>query len=95
MSLTKFPLEDLIGEGIVREAEFRDKLNRFDFEPYRNKAVLIPWIHGVELPIWVYLMTAARLAPIAAVLSFGEVCAPTVLLQRQRIASEPPQTDTV
>lgn len=85
MSLIKFPLDDLVGTDIVREPEFREKLNRLDLEPYRDQAVLIPWIHGVELPIWVYLMTVARLAPVAAVLSFGEVCAPTVLLQRTRI----------
>lgn len=88
MSLLKFPLDDLVGTGIVREAEFRDKLNRLDLEPYRDQAVLIPWIHGVELPIWVYLMAAARLASVAAVLSFGEICAPTVLLQRSHIRTE-------
>jgi hypothetical protein len=89
MSLLKFPLDDLAGDGIVRETEFRDKLNQLDLEPYRNQAVLIPWIHGQELPIWVYLMATARLATVAAVLSFGEVCAPTVLLQRSRIGAEP------
>jgi hypothetical protein len=87
MSLISFPLDDLVGTGIVRETEFRDKLNRLDWEPYRDQAVLIPWIHGIELPIWVYLMTVARLASVAAVLSFGEVCAPTVLLQRARVKS--------
>lgn len=89
MSLIKFPLDDLVGTGIVREMEFRDKLNRLDWEPYRDQAVLIPWIHEAELPIWVYLMAAARLAPVAAVLSFGEVCAPTVLIQRSRVNSPP------
>ena len=88
MSLLKFPLDDLVGDAIVRETEFRDKLSRFDFEPYRNQAVLIPWIHGVELPIWVYLMVAARLSPVVAVLSFGEVCAPTVLMQSRRVGAE-------
>ena len=85
MSLIKFPLDDLIGSGLVREVEFREKLNRLDLEPYRHQAVLIPWIHEAELPIWVYLMTVARLASVAAVLSFGEICAPTVLLQRARV----------
>ena len=85
MSLIKFPLDDLVGTDMVREAEFREKLNRMDLEPYRDQAVLIPWLHGVELPIWVYLMTAAKLATVAAVLSFGEVCAPTVLVQRSHI----------
>jgi hypothetical protein len=90
MSLLTFPLDELIGTGIVRETEFRDKLNRLDLEPYRDQAVLIPWIHGVELPIWVYLMTVARLASVAAVLSFGEICSPTVLLQRARVKAESP-----
>lgn len=88
MSLIKFPLEDLVGNGLVRESEFRAKLNSLDWEPYRDRAVLVPWVHGRELPIWVYLMTVARLADVAAVLSFGEACAPTVLLQRKRIKNQ-------
>ena len=88
-NLIKFPLDELVGPGIVRETEFREKLNSFDFEPYRDQAVLVPWIHGVELPVWVYLMTVARLAPVAAVLSFGETCAPTVLIQRHRVDTNP------
>ena len=89
MGLIKFPLDEVAGTGIVREAEFRDRLNRLDLEPYRDQAVLIPWIHEMELPIWVYLMVVAKLASVAAVLSFGEVCAPTVLIQRARLNSPP------
>ena len=84
MSLLKFPLDDITGDGIVRESEFRQKLNEFDFEPYRDQAVLVPWVHGHELPVWVYLMAVAKLTPIAAVLSFGELCSPVTLSQRTR-----------
>lgn len=84
MSLVRFPLEDLLGAGMVREREFRARLDALDWEPYRGRAVLVPWIHDAELPIWVYLMTVARLANVAAVLSFGEACSPTVLLQNYR-----------
>ena len=84
MSLLKFPLDDLVGTGIVRESEFRQKLKEFNYEPYRDQAVLIPWIHGQELPVWVYLMAVAKLTPIAAVLSFGEACSPVTLSQRTR-----------
>lgn len=85
MSLVRFPLDDLTGAGMVREREFRAKLDALDWEVYRGRAVLLPWIHHCELPIWVYLMTTARLAKVAAVLSFGEACSPTVLIQNQRI----------
>lgn len=87
-SLLRFPLDELVGEPPVREREFRARLAAFDFEPYRDRAVLIPWVHGSELPVWAYLMVAARLASVAAVLSFGEVCSPTVLLQRNRVRGE-------
>lgn len=87
-SLLRFPLDELAGPPPVREREFRARLNAFDFEPYRDRAVLIPWIHGAELPLWVYLMAAARLANIAAVLSFGEACSPTVLIQRDRVRND-------
>jgi len=84
MSLLKFPLDDIVGNGLIREAEFRVKLNEVDLEPYRDQAVLIPWIHGQEIPIWVYLMAVAKLTPVAAVLSFGEVCSPVALSQRTK-----------
>jgi hypothetical protein len=86
--LKRFPLEDLLGTGPVRERDYRARLDAFDYAPYRDQAVLLPWIHQVELPIWVYLMATARLTEVAAVLSFGEECSPTVLCQRKRI--EPP-----
>ncbi len=84
MSLVKFPLENIIGDGMIRETEFRDKLNAMDLEPYRNRAVMIPWVHHMEIPIWVYLMAVAKLSSVAAVLSFGEACSPITLLQRTR-----------
>lgn len=84
MSLIKFPLEDIIGDGIIRESEFRARLSAFDFEPYRDQAVLIPWLHRQEIPLWVYLMVVAKLTPLAAVLSFGESCSPITLSQRTR-----------
>ena len=89
MSLIKFPLDDIAGDGIIRESEFRDKLNRVDLEPYRGRAVLIPWIHHMEVPIWCYLMAAARLSSVAAVLSFGEACSPVTLLQNARLGPDP------
>ncbi len=84
MSLIRFPLDEIVGDGIVRESEFRARLKAVELEPYRDQAVLIPWLHGTEMPLWVYLMTVARLAPIAAVLSFGEACSPVVLTQIAR-----------
>jgi hypothetical protein len=86
--LLRFPLDELAGSPPIREREFRARLNAFDFEPYRDRAVLIPWIHGDELPVWAYLMAAARLAEIVAVLSFGEACSPTVLLQKSRVRDD-------
>ena len=84
-NLLRFPLEDLIGTGIVHEGEFRAKLRTLDVEPYRDKAVMVPWIHNQELPIWVYLMVVARLTPVASVLSFGEACSPTVLHKNRSV----------
>lgn len=84
MELIRFPLDDLLGDGMVRESDFRQALVSHDLEPYRDQPVMIPWIHGRELPVWVYLMTVARLAPVVAVLSFGEPCSPVVLAQNRR-----------
>ena len=87
LELIRFPLEDLLEGGIVRESEYRQKLNAVDLNLYRDKPVMLPWIHGQELPVWVYLMAVAKLAPVAAVLSFGEPCSPVVLSQNRRVES--------
>jgi hypothetical protein len=84
-ALVRFPIEELLGEGLVQERAFRFVVNHFDWGQYRDQAVLIPWMHDREVPIWVYLMVVARLAEVAAVLSFGEACGPTVLLQKRHI----------
>ncbi|NUO19616.1 DUF2480 family protein [bacterium] len=84
MELIRFPLEDLLDGGIVRESDYRQKLNSINLDEYRGKPVMIPWIHGQEVPIWVYLMAVAKLSPVAGVLSFGEPCSPVVLSQTMR-----------
>ncbi|MDD5088743.1 MAG: DUF2480 family protein [bacterium] len=88
MSLIRFPLEEIAGVGIVREREVRRRLDELDWQPYCNQAVLILWLHDRELPLWGYLMASARLSQVAAVVSFGEACSPTVLIQRQRVNME-------
>jgi len=88
VEIIRFPLEDLLENGIVRETNYRQKLNNVDLNLYRDKPVMIPWIHGQELPVWVYLMAVAKLAPVAGVLSFGEPCSPVVLSQNKRIGSD-------
>jgi hypothetical protein len=85
VEITRFPLEELLGDGIIRETEYRTNLNKLDLSPYQDKPVMIPWIHKQEIPIWVYLMAAAKLAPVVAVLSFGEPCSPVVLSQNRRV----------
>lgn len=89
MELIRFPLEELLDDGIVRETEYRRKLNELDLTPFRDQPVMIPWIHGQELPVWVYLMAVAKLAPVAGVLSFGEPCSPVVLSQNRRPGQAP------
>lgn len=88
MSLIRFPLEEIAGDGIVREREVRRRLDELDWGPYRDQAVLIPWLHDRELPLWAYLMAVARLSQVAAVVSFGEACSPTVLIQRRHVNLE-------
>ncbi|HEY3296963.1 MAG TPA: DUF2480 family protein [bacterium] len=82
-NLLRFPLEDMLGPGMVREKDFRTKLKGIDWEAYRGRPVLVPWIHNQEIPVWVYLMVVARLSGVASVLSFGEACSPTVLLKNR------------
>ena len=67
-------LDDFLNEGILKEDEFRKKVQLLDWTQYNDKKVLIKGCTQVPVPIWSYLIIAAKLSHYANSVFFGEPC---------------------
>ena len=65
-------LNDFLDDGIIREKSFRQKVDKMDFEQYRDQKVIIKGCADVVIPTWAYLILTARLAQVAEKLYYGE-----------------------
>jgi hypothetical protein len=50
---------------ILKEKEFREKLESFDWEQFRDKKAAVYCSTDAIIPYWAYMLLAARLEPIA------------------------------
>lgn len=67
-----FDLKEFLFMGlIVKEKEFRNSLQEVDIEPYRNKTVLVTCSADAIIPMWAYMLVAAKLQPVTAELFLG------------------------
>lgn len=67
-----FKIEDFATEGLIREKDFREKLQVHDWSQYDGKTVLLQGCSRIVIPQWAYLMTAIKLSQHVKKLSFGE-----------------------
>jgi len=67
-----FKLEDFATDGIIREKEFREKIESHDWSQYRGKVVLLQGCSRISIPLWGYLIAAIQLSRHAKRVSFGE-----------------------
>ena len=72
--MEKIELDDFLTDGILKEQDFRLKIDELDWSIYKNKKVLIKGCTSVPVPIWSYLIVTARLTGIAKHIYFGEPC---------------------
>ena len=70
--MEKIELDDFLTNGILKEKEFRTKVNKIDWDIYKNKKVLIKGCASVPVPIWSYLIITAKLSSRAQKIYFGE-----------------------
>ncbi len=61
----------LINDLIIKEQDFKKKLNRFDFFPFENCNVYIYCSKDVIIPVWAFLLLQTKLKPIANYVFFG------------------------
>tara|TARA_B110000116_G_C16585535_1_gene468225 strand:+ start:471 stop:716 length:246 start_codon:yes stop_codon:yes gene_type:complete len=67
-------LDDFLNDGILKEEEFRRKVQQLDWTQYNNKKVLIKGCTKAPVPIWSYLIVTAELSQHAKLVFFGEPC---------------------
>ena len=67
-------LDDFLSDGLLKEDEFRRKIENLDWEQYNDKKVLIKGCTKAPVPIWSYLIIATELSQYAKSVFFGEPC---------------------
>ncbi len=72
--MKKIELDDFLTDGILKEKNFRIKIQKIDWNIYKDKKVLIKGCTSVPVPIWTYLIITAKLSQNAKEIFFGEPC---------------------
>ena len=67
-------LDDYTKDGIIIEKEFRKKINKTDWDFYKDKKVLIKGCASAPIPTWAYLIIVAKLSHVAKMILYGEPC---------------------
>jgi hypothetical protein len=57
--------------GIISETAFFEKVDKFDWEQYRNQRVLVKGCGTTIIPPWAFMTVAARLAGVAKKVRYG------------------------
>ena len=65
-------LDDYTKDGIIIEKEFRKKIDKTDWNLYKDKKVLIKGCASIPVPTWAYLILTAQLAQVADKIYYGE-----------------------
>ncbi|MEX0994428.1 MAG: DUF2480 family protein [Balneolaceae bacterium] len=71
-------------ETDARQALLRDKVDKFDWEVYRDKFVLLKGCSKTKVPAGAYLEATKRLIPVAGKLMYGEACSNVPIYRKSR-----------
>ncbi|MDQ3072307.1 MAG: DUF2480 family protein [Bacteroidota bacterium] len=65
--IVELDLKDWLFHGLIlKEKDFREKLETHDWSKYANKCVAITLSAEAVVPLWAYMLLAARLRPYAS-----------------------------
>ena len=67
-------LDDYLSDEIIKEKEFRQKIEETNWKKYLDKKVLIKGCAKSPVPTWAYLIIATKLTQYAKSIYFGESC---------------------
>lgn len=62
----------LFMELILKEKEFREKLQNTDWSVYQGRIVAVTCTTDAIIPVWAYMLVASNLQPFAAAIVFGD-----------------------
>ena len=82
VKVTTIYLDDFLADGIIKENDFRDKINSIDWTVYKNKRVMIKGCTSSPVPTWSYLIITAQLAGYAKEILYGEPCSAVKIFRR-------------
>ena len=68
-------IDDFLSDGLIREKQFRELVNKFNWSIYENKRVIIKGCASVPVPTWAYLIITTKLVGRASHILYGEACA--------------------
>ena len=66
-------LDDFLVDGILKEKQFREKVEQTNWDNFADKKVLIKGCTDVPVPTWAYLIITAQLSQFARRIYFGEL----------------------
>ena len=67
-------LDDFLTEGLIKEKDFRLKIESTDWSKFDKKNVIIKGCSEATIPTWAYLIITAHLTKYAKRIYFGEPC---------------------
>ena len=67
-------IEDFSQDGIIKEKEFRKKIEKYDWSKYSNNKVIIKGCSNAPIPLWAYLIITAQLTKHNSKIYYGEKC---------------------
>lgn len=62
----------LFMELILKEKDFRDTLQKYDWSQYEGKVVAVTCTADAIIPMWAYMLVASYLQPVAKSIIFGD-----------------------
>ncbi|KAK3582580.1 hypothetical protein CHS0354_024134 [Potamilus streckersoni] len=72
---SEIDIQDFLSQGILREKEFRQKIDEWNWLQYANQKVIIKGCGSTPIPTWAYMIVAIKLAKVnAQKIMFGEAC---------------------
>ena len=75
-------LDDFLVDGLIREKDFRAKIEDINWSKYENKKVMIKGCTSVPVPTWSYLIITAHLAGHADEILYGEPCSAVKIFKK-------------
>jgi len=83
MNMDTIYLDDFLTDGIIKETEFRVKVDVVDWSTYKNKKVMIKGCTSTPVPTWAYLIITAQLTLYAEQIFYGEPCSAVKIFEKK------------